>query len=245
MRIMQLDKHTLDFPSPEQALRHPNGLLAIGGDLQPPRLLQAYHRGIFPWFAPGEQILWWSPDPRAVLMPQALHVSRSLRKALRHSTLRITVNHDFTAVIAGCATPRAEGTWIGESLQQAYCRLHRMGHAHSVEVWQEQQLVGGLYGVALGSLFCGESMFSRISNASKLALWSFCCHFQRMGGQLIDCQVLNDHTASLGAADIPRRRYLQHLLDCRAQTLDARCWLPQTLALPSAVTTQDDDAPQG
>ncbi|EPC5193042.1 leucyl/phenylalanyl-tRNA--protein transferase [Edwardsiella piscicida] len=237
MRIMQLDRHSLGFPSPEQALHDPNGLLAIGGDLQPARLLQAYQRGIFPWFSPGELILWWSPDPRAVLAPQALHVSHSLRKALRRTALRITLNQDFAAVIAECAEQRAEGTWIGPSIQQAYCQLHQLGHAHSVEVWQEDRLVGGLYGVAQGSLFCGESMFSRVSNASKMALWSFCSHFQRMGGQLIDCQVLNAHTASLGAHDIPRRRYLQHLLDCRRQTLDPRCWQPQRLALPLPATT--------
>ncbi|WP_370558067.1 leucyl/phenylalanyl-tRNA--protein transferase [Edwardsiella tarda] len=231
MRIMQLDKHALAFPSPEQALREPNGLLAIGGDLQPERLWLAYQRGIFPWFSPGQLILWWSPDPRAVLSPAALHISHSLRKAARRTPLRVTLNHDFAGVIAGCAERRSDGTWIGPSVQQAYGQLHRLGHAHSVEVWQGDQLVGGLYGVALGTLFCGESMFSRVSNASKMALWSFCRHFQAMGGQLIDCQVLNSHTASLGAEEIPRRHYLQQLLACRGQSLDARCWRQQSLTL--------------
>ena len=134
MRIMQLDKHALAFPSPEQALREPNGLLAIGGDLQPERLWLAYQRGIFPWFSPGQLILWWSPDPRAVLSPAALHISHSLRKAARRTPLRVTLNHDFAGVIAGCAERRSDGTWIGPSVQQAYGQLHRLGHAHSVEI---------------------------------------------------------------------------------------------------------------
>ncbi len=156
------------FPSPELALREPNGLLALGGDLTAPRLLAAYQRGIFPWFNPGEMILWWSPDPRAVLFPEDLHISRSMRRFIRHCPYRFTLNHAFADVISACATERDEGTWIGRDVQQAYCQLHALGHAHSLEVWLENELVGGLYGVAVGAVFCGESMFSRADNASKV-----------------------------------------------------------------------------
>ena len=163
MRIVKLSPQSLAFPSPEGALRDPNGLLAIGGDLTAPRLLAAYERGIFPWYSPGEAILWWSPDPRAVLFPAEFHLNRSLKRFLRHDPFRITLNHDFAAVIAACAHRPDEGTWIGPEVQRAYQHLHRLGYAHSVEVWQDDQLVGGMYGVAQGALFCGESMFSRVT----------------------------------------------------------------------------------
>lgn len=149
-------------------------------------------------------ILWWSPDPRAVLFPEDLHISRSMRRFIRHCPYRFTLNHAFADVISACATERDEGTWIGRDVQQAYCQLHALGHAHSLEVWLENELVGGLYGVAVGAVFCGESMFSRADNASKSALMVFCHHFTQHGGELIDCQVLNAHTASLGAVEIPR-----------------------------------------
>lgn len=204
MRVTQLSSQSFIFPSPELALREPNGLLALGGDLTAPRLLAAYQRGIFPWFNPGEMILWWSPDPRAVLFPEDLHISRSMRRFIRHCPYRFTLNHAFADVISACATERDEGTWIGRDVQQAYCQLHALGHAHSLEVWLENELVGGLYGVAVGAVFCGESMFSRADNASKSALMVFCHHFTQHGGELIDCQVLNAHTASLGAVEIPR-----------------------------------------
>ena len=181
-------------------------MLAIGGDLTAPRLLAAYERGIFPVLA-GEAILWWSPDPRAVLFPAEFHLNRSLKRFLRHDPFRITLNHDFAAVIAACAHRPDEGTWIGPEVQRAYQHLHRLGYAHSVEVWQDDQLVGGMYGVAQGALFCGESMFSRVTNASKCALMAFCRHFAAYGGELIDCQVLNAHTARLGAREIPRRQF--------------------------------------
>ncbi|KKZ19580.1 MULTISPECIES: leucyl/phenylalanyl-tRNA--protein transferase [Serratia] len=230
MRIVKLSPQSLAFPSPEGALRDPNGLLAIGGDLTAPRLLAAYERGIFPWYSPGEAILWWSPDPRAVLLPAEFNLNRSLKRFLRHDPFRITLNHDFAAVIAACAHRPDEGTWIGPEVQRAYQHLHRLGYAHSVEVWQDDQLVGGMYGVAQGALFCGESMFSRVTNASKCALMAFCRHFAAYGGELIDCQVLNAHTARLGAREIPRRQFLQQLSTLQRRPLAPACWEPQVIS---------------
>ncbi|HGE8324420.1 TPA: leucyl/phenylalanyl-tRNA--protein transferase [Serratia marcescens] len=230
MRIVKLSPQSLAFPSPEGALRDPNGLLAIGGDLTAPRLLAAYERGIFPWYSPGEAILWWSPDPRAVLFPAEFHLNRSLKRFLRHDPFRITLNHDFAAVIAACAHRPDEGTWIGPEVQRAYQHLHRLGYAHSVEVWQDDQLVGGMYGVAQGALFCGESMFSRVTNASKCALMAFCRHFAAYGGELIDCQVLNAHTARLGAREIPRRQFLQQLSTLQRRPLALACWEQQVIS---------------
>ena len=230
MRIVKLSPQSLAFPSPEGALRDPNGLLAIGGDLTAPRLLAAYERGIFPWYSPGEAILWWSPDPRAVLFPAEFHLNRSLKRFLRHDPFRITLNHDFAAVIAACAHRPDEGTWIGPEVQRAYQHLHRLGYAHSVEVWQDDQLVGGMYGVAQGALFFGESMFSRVTNASKCALMAFCRHFAAYGGELIDCQVLNAHTARLGAREIPRRQFLQQLSTLQRRPLAPACWEPQVIS---------------
>ncbi len=235
MRVTQLSSQSFIFPSPELALREPNGLLALGGDLTAPRLLAAYQQGIFPWFNPGEMILWWSPDPRAVLFPEDLHISRSMRRFIRHCPYRFTLNHAFADVISACATERDEGTWIGRDVQQAYCQLHALGHAHSLEVWLENELVGGLYGVAVGAVFCGESMFSRADNASKSALMVFCHHFTQHGGELIDCQVLNAHTASLGAVEIPRNFFLQQLSQLQFSPLPAECWLPQSLNFSSAM----------
>ncbi|CAM4132220.1 leucyl/phenylalanyl-tRNA--protein transferase [Serratia silvae] len=238
MRIVKLSSQSTAFPSPETALHDPNGLLAIGGDLTSARLLAAYERGIFPWYSPGEAILWWSPDPRAVLFPAQFHVSRSLKRFLRNPPFRITLNHDFAAVIAACSYRPDEGTWIGEEVQQAYLQLHHLGYAHSIEVWQGEELVGGLYGVAQGALFCGESMFSRTTNASKCALWAFCRHFAGYGGELVDCQVLNAHTARLGAREIPRRQFLQQLSNLQRRVLAPECWTaqvipPQLVELPS------------
>ena len=234
MRLVQLSRHSVAFPSPEGALREPNGLLALGGDLSPARLLMAYQRGIFPWFSPGDPILWWSPDPRAVLWPEQFHLSRSMARFHKRSPYRVTLNHDFGRVIEGCAQDRDEGTWITPDVVLAYHRLHELGYAHSIEVWEGDELVGGMYGVSQGALFCGESMFSRRVNASKTALLVLSADFQRQGGQLIDCQVLNDHTASLGAVEIPRREYLQHLDAMRLQKLPSHFWVPRTLFMPAA-----------
>ena len=163
-----LQRDSLNFPPLEKALREPNGLLAAGGDLSADRLVQAYRHGCFPWFSEGQPILWWSPDPRTVLFPDELHISRSLGKLLRQQRYRVTFDQDFAAVISACAAPRdyADGTWITDAMQDAYRELHARGHAHSVEVWDQDVLVGGLYGLAMGQLFFGESMFSRADNAS-------------------------------------------------------------------------------
>ena len=197
-------------PIPELALDAPNGLLAVGGDLRPRRLLCAYRRGIFPWYSEGQPILWWSPDPRAVLWPNALHVSRTLRRTLRRETFTMTANTAFDRVVRECAGPREgrDGTWITREMAVAYGRLHRMGHAHSIECWQGADLAGGLYGVAIGRVFFGESMFSRVSDASKAALVHLCT----LGFALIDCQIPNPHLARLGAVEMDRRRF-RALLD--------------------------------
>ncbi|WP_409526336.1 leucyl/phenylalanyl-tRNA--protein transferase [Nitrincola sp. MINF-07-Sa-05] len=201
------------FPSVERALDEPNGLLAAGGDLSPDRLVQAYRHGIFPWFNPGEPILWWSPDPRCVLFPDELYLSRSLRKRLRRQDYQVTFDQAFAEVIQACAEIRSEkgGTWISEPMQIAYTELHKRGIAHSVEVWIEGELVGGLYGLAMGRMFFGESMFSRQRDASKIAFSYLTVQLQRWGFNLIDCQVYNPHLASLGARVIPRMTFCRLL----------------------------------
>lgn len=213
-----LSRDNLIFPPLERALREPNGLLAAGGDLSPDRLIQAYRHGCFPWFQDGQPILWWSPDPRTVLPPQETHISRSLAKLMRQQRFRITFDQDFPAVIRACAGPRsyADGTWITTPMQDAYLELHRRGIAHSVEVWLEDQLVGGLYGLAMGKLFFGESMFSHADNASKAGFVTLTQHLSRWGFVLIDCQMPTQHLHSFGARSISREkfsRYLQLYLD--------------------------------
>ncbi|MBI5919201.1 MAG: leucyl/phenylalanyl-tRNA--protein transferase [Nitrosomonadales bacterium] len=198
------------FPPVERALAHPNGLLAAGGDLSPARLLEAYRHGIFPWFSEGEPILWWSPDPRMVLIPDEFNCSHSLRKTLRRGTFEVRTDTAFEAVMHACAAPRAgqNGTWIHEEMVAAYCELHRMGYAHSVESWHNGELVGGLYGMALGRMFYGESMFSRKTDASKTALAHLAAQLHHWGFGLIDCQMNTAHLASLGAKEIPRAEFL-------------------------------------
>ncbi|HEX6999239.1 MAG TPA: leucyl/phenylalanyl-tRNA--protein transferase [Gammaproteobacteria bacterium] len=202
-----------DFPPAGSALTEPNGLLAAGGDLRPERLLAAYRRGIFPWYAEGQPILWWSPDPRTVLWPERLKVSRSLRRTLARRTFEVTVDTSFEEVVAGCAAPRryADGTWITAEMAEAYSRLHRLGWAHSFETRQAGRLVGGLYGVAIGRVFFGESMFSRATDASKVALHHLVEHLKRHGFALIDCQVASEHLASLGATPMPREEFVRLL----------------------------------
>lgn len=229
MRLIQLSRESLNFPPPEMALREPNGLLAMGGDLSPQRLLNAYHRGIFPWFSPGDPILWWSPDPRAVLLPEHFHLSRSMKRFHQKSPYRVTLNQQFQQVIEGCASDRNEGTWITHEVKRAWKKLHELGHAQSIEVWRGDELVGGMYGLELGQIFCGESMFSRSENASKTALLVFSDYFQQQGGKLIDCQVLNPHTLSLGAQEIPRATYLQYVHSLAHQPLSVDCWQPRRL----------------
>ena len=213
MTLSFLNPDRVGFPPAGQALDEPNGLLAVGGAMSPAWLICAYQRGIFPWFEAGQPILWWSPDPRMVLFPGELHVSRGLQKLARKPPYRITLDQDFMAVITACSEPRrqASGTWISPQLAQAYYQLHKLGIAHSVEVWDGDRLVGGLYGVALGKVFFGESMFSRHSNCSKLALVFIVQHLRKWGYELIDCQVATTHLASLGAREIPRREFLEIL----------------------------------
>ncbi len=201
------------FPDVELAKKEPNGLLALGGDLSPERLINAYRQGIFPWYSDGQPILWWSPNPRTVLFPTQLKISRSLQKTLRNKPFTVSFDRHFEHVLQHCATPRddAEGTWITAEMEAAYTQLHKQQIAHSVEVWHEGKLVGGLYGVAIGQVFFGESMFSKISDASKIALIHLSSHLINWGYQLIDCQVYSNHLSSLGAYEIDRQRFTNHL----------------------------------
>lgn len=198
------------FPDPRDALSEPNGLLALGGDLSPGRLLSAYRRGIFPWYTEEQPILWWTPDPRAVLFPEQLKISRSLRKTLRGGTFTVTLDQNFVAVIQACSEPRkdGQGTWLTEEMKNAYLNLHQLGYAHSAESWFEGELVGGLYGIALGRVFFGESMFARRTDASKVAFAHLVRQLQTWDFGLIDCQVASRHLASLGAVEIPREQFM-------------------------------------
>ncbi len=210
-----------DFPAVERALREPNGLLCAGADLSLRRLLAAYRRGIFPWFSGREPILWWSPDPRMVLFCDEFRIPRSLAKNVRNKGYQVRIDTAFREVLAGCAAPRRAahgsksggdaGTWLGESMRAAYAELHRAGYAHSFECWCNDGLVGALYGVALGRMFYGESMFSRATDASKVALVALVEELRRRGFPLIDCQVNTPLLASLGAREIPRREFLRRL----------------------------------
>ena len=197
------------FPPLASALAEPNGLLAAGGDLSPERLLAAYRRGIFPWYAEHQPILWWSPDPRMVLFPAEFAISRSLAKTLRNAAYEVRLDSAFSQVTESCAAPRAgaAGTWISGEMQAAYLRLHELGYAHSVETWIDGRLAGGLYGVAIGGVFYGESMFSRAKDASKIALAHLCRHLEHQGFAVIDCQMNTAHLASLGAREIRRSAF--------------------------------------
>ncbi len=201
------------FPPVDGA--HESGLLAIGGDLSPERLLLAYSLGIFPWYNPGEPILWWSPDPRCVLFPDEFHVSRSLRRLLRKHPYRLSINENFAAVIYWCRRLRVEpgghGTWITNDMKTAYQHLHQLGFAHSVECWEGENLVGGLYGVCIGRCFFGESMFSRSNNTSKLVLCHLMEHLCQRQFELIDCQQTTDHLLNFGAGEISRKQFVNHL----------------------------------
>jgi leucyl/phenylalanyl-tRNA--protein transferase len=197
----------------ELALNEPPGLLAAGGDLRPERLLAAYRRGIFPWYSRGQPILWWSPDPRTVLFPRELKVSRSLAKTIRKRGFEARFNTEFSGVMAGCgdSSLRPEGTWINNDMHQAYQRLHQLGFAHCMETWLDDELVGGLYGVQLGRVFYGESMFSRVTDASKFALKMLCDRLIDQQVVMIDCQMSTPHLLSLGAREIPRREFVELL----------------------------------
>ncbi len=201
------------LPDPATALADPNGLLAAGGALTPAWLLGAYRRGIFPWFSPGQPILWWSPDPRAVFVPERFRASRSLCQSIRNRGYETRLDSAFEAGIAGCAAPRGDGqgTWLTAAMRRAYVELNRLGFAHSVETWHEERLVGGLYGVRLGAMFFGESMFSRARDASKVALARLVDEARATGIGLIDCQMPTPHLASLGAETLPRSEFLRRL----------------------------------
>jgi len=213
---------SLSFPPLHQALAEPNGLLAAGGDLSEARLLRAYRSGIFPWYNPGAPILWWSPDPRCVMLPDDMYLSRSLRKRLRRGDYHVTFDQAFLRVIRACAAPRRsqQGTWISRDIAAAYLHLHRRGVAHSVEVWIDDELAGGLYGLAIGSVFFGESMFSHQRDASKIGFAWCVAQLKHWGYQLVDCQVYNDHLASLGAIEIPRDDFAARLSRLCEQPLD-------------------------
>ncbi len=211
--ITWLNRASLKFPPLHKALREPNGLLAAGGDLSAARLVAAYRHGCFPWYQDGQPLLWWSPDPRTVLLPNNLHISRSLRKVLRSDLFSVTFDRNFTDVIHACSEPRKDedGTWITSEMQAAYFAQHAQGYAHSVEVWQQDQLVGGLYGIAIGQLFFGESMFSRTSNASKVGFVTLVSALKAAGFVLIDCQMPTAHLISLGAESIRRSEFSEYL----------------------------------
>ena len=209
-----------EFPALERALAEPNGLLAAGGDLSPQRLLAAYRRGIFPWYSAGEPILWWSPDPRMVLAPDEFKISASLTKTLRNAKYEVRLDSAFDDVVRACAGKPREGqagTWITGEMQAAYRDLHRLGYAHCVETWIDGRIAGGLYGVAIGQAFYGESMFSDVRDASKIALAHLCAHLKRRGFGIIDCQMETRHLASLGARPIPRRDFAARLDDLCAR----------------------------
>jgi leucyl/phenylalanyl-tRNA--protein transferase len=203
------------FPPAHRALREPNGLLAAGGDLSIERLLDAYRHGIFPWYSDGQPILWWSPEPRMVLVPAEIEISRSLGKRIRNSGCEIRVDTCFAEVVSACAAPRAgqTGTWITREMAAAYGALHLSGYAHSVETWAQDTLVGGLYGVSIGRMFFGESMFSSASDASKIALAHLAWQLERWHFGLIDCQMSTPHLASLGAREMPRAQFMRALTE--------------------------------
>jgi leucyl/phenylalanyl-tRNA--protein transferase len=213
------------FPEIESAFDIPDGLLAAGGDLSPERLLYAYRHGIFPWYDSGQPILWWSPDPRCVLRPHEFHASKRLRRSLSRSKLEVSFNQAFSAVIAACAEDRIgqQGTWITDDMADAYSRLHQQGWAHSIEIWQENRLAGGLYGLAIGRAFFGESMFSRQTNASKAAMLALCQQMVLNDFEILDCQVESPHLVSLGASLMPRNKFaavLRQACKSNSQFLD-------------------------
>jgi leucyl/phenylalanyl-tRNA--protein transferase len=225
---------TAAFPDVREALAEPNGLLAIGGDLSVARLVNAYRHGIFPWYSARDPILWWSPDPRTVLRPRGLRVSHSLRKLLRRRGLGVTLDRDFPAVIKACAEPRADGggTWLVPEMISAYRALHVHGIAHSVEVWQDGTLAGGLYGVAIGGIFFGESMFTRTDNASKVALVHLCSFLDQHGFELIDCQVLTGHLLRMGAEQMSRERFVEQVAQLRELPTPRGSWDDGGLTYP-------------
>ena len=211
MQPIQLDSAVPKFPDVETAANEPNGLLAMGGDLSPAVLLDAYSKGIFPWYDRSNPILWWSPDPREVVKPNHQHWSKSMRKMSREIDLELSTDKAFGEVIRACARQEDKHRWVTDEMIEAYMELHDLGYAHSVEVWNQNQLIGGLYGVSVGTIFCGESMFHRVANASKFAFLSLADTLFSNGFSLIDCQFETEHLRSLGSTSIPRRDYIEYL----------------------------------
>lgn len=216
------------FPDPARALREPDGLLAVGGDLSPARLLYAYAHGIFPWYDAGLPILWWSPDPRAVFLPDTLHVSRSLQKRMRRGGYQFRLDTAFPEVMLACAGPRPQhpggGTWLNDEMQAAYQELHRLGNAHSAELWIDGELKGGLYGVAVGRVFFGESMFSHATDASKIVLVELMRRLDDWGYAFMDCQVQSDHLQRMGSVPVPRADFLQMLARLCEEAVSPAAW---------------------
>lgn len=238
MSLPWLDPAMPLFPPVSSALEDPNGLLAAGGSLDTDWLLRAYSEGIFPWYEAGQPILWWSPNPRLVLFPDQIRVSRSLKKLIKKAPYTLTIDNNFVGVIENCGKARSgsSGTWITEEMQQAYSRMHTLGHAHSLEVWSGSALVGGLYGIAIGKVFFGESMFSLEANTSKLALVVLARHLTQWGYQLIDCQVSSDHLFTLGAQEIERSRFCD-LLKSAVDTIPT----PHSWQIDSSVQLLTDE----
>jgi len=233
------------FPAVESALREPNGLLAAGGDLTPSRLLRAYALGIFPWFSPGEPILWWSPDPRMVFATDAMHVPRRLARWLRGCDWRIEADRDFAGIVRACAAPRDghDGTWITRSMLAAYTKLHELGHAHSIEVYAGDALVGGIYGVAVGRMFYGESMFSRASGGSKVALLALARRLRDWGWPLLDAQVSSAHLQTLGAREWPRAAFCARIAGLVRQPGKVGSWREEFAALTPALLAENPPPP--
>jgi leucyl/phenylalanyl-tRNA--protein transferase len=218
MSLTLLDTDLPVFPNPDQAATDPDGLLAVGGNLQPETLLTAYNQGIFPWYNQNDPIMWWSPSERCVIQPQRLHISRSLKKYMARGKFAISRNSAFVEVIKACANrENGDETWITSDMIEAYTKLHQLGHAHSLEVWDGDSLIGGIYGLEIGRIFCGESMFSRAKNGSKIALVYLCQHMINRGFKLLDCQLVNPHLMSMGAESIPRNTFLSMLYNYRDQ----------------------------
>ena len=216
MQLVVLEEHNPQFPDPNRALDEPDGLLAAGGNLNTATLLSAYYQGIFPWYSEGDPILWWSPQTRCVIEPSSLHISKSLKKSLRQQSFRVTFNHAFQAVIEACSRKDTdEDSWIDQEMIDAYSELHYQGHAHSVEVWRDNELIGGAYGVAMGAVFCGESMFSHAANSSKIALAYLCKQLIKLDFKLLDCQLETEHLLTMGAQLLPRSEFLSQLHSLR------------------------------
>ncbi|WP_299006604.1 leucyl/phenylalanyl-tRNA--protein transferase [uncultured Shewanella sp.] len=224
--LSYLNNEQQAFPPTDQALTEPNGLLAVGGDLKPQRLLNAYYNGIFPWFNDNDPILWWSPDPRAIIPVGQLKISRSLRKYLKKQDWHYSINRAFEHVIHACAMPRKaqEGTWITRDIQAAYTALHQQEKAHSIEVWNGNRLIGGLYGIAVGQVFCGESMFHIETNASKAAMVCLQQHLLNANFTLIDTQLVNPHLTSMGAQAVSRNQFMHQLVQLRDKAVASHCW---------------------